>query len=80
MMAVIAAPARQALAIRGGSRGDLAGDQQENETLRFRLRISFPCCSFDGYYNLICADHVEATACSRFNSSWVSPQLFNFQT
>ena len=53
-MAVTAAQARQALAKRGFQEGELAGDQQENKS----VRRSLPCCSFDGYYNLISAHHV----------------------
>ena len=70
-MAVTAAPARQALAIRGVQEGKLAGDQQENK-FKVSMTNELPYCSLDRHNNLICANHVESTARSRFNGPRVS--------
>jgi len=80
VMAVTAAPYRQALAMRGFQEGDLAGNRQENSKSALVLRISFPNCSFNRHNNLVWTDHVQAAASSDLDSARVSAQAINFQS
>ena len=73
-MAVTTAPTRQVARIRGYQAGELAGNGQGKRIQRGPLQMSFPYCSFDGYYNLIGSHHVQAAACSGFNGLRVSAQ------
>ena len=79
-MAVTAAPARQALAKRGFQVGELAVDQQENKFNVALFRRSFPGCSFDGHYNLVCANHIQTSARSGLDGSWVSAKLLDLSS
>jgi hypothetical protein len=79
-MAVTAAPARQALAKRGFQVGELAVDQQENKVNFAPFRKSFPLCSIDGHYDLVCANHIQTSARSGFDSSWVSAKSLDLSS
>lgn len=62
--------------MRGIQAGELAGNRQENRFCVVRCEER-PLGSFDGYYNFICAHHVQPGSSRGFDSARVSAQLLN---
>ncbi len=45
-----------------------------------RRNERFPYCSFDGYYNFICAHHVQPATNGSFDGAWIGAQLLDLHS